>query len=57
MKYKTLIRELKCLLPGQIEMKVSMVTGANRGIGLELVRRLASLSSPGQNCVKIGNPW
>ena len=45
--------ELTKFIAGQIRMKVSMVTGANRGIGLELVRRLASLSSPDQNDVVI----
>lgn len=33
-------------------MKVSLVTGANRGIGLELVKRLASVSDPdGDNII------
>jgi len=34
-------------------MKVSMVTGANRGIGLELVKRLVSISSPDKENVVI----
>ena len=34
-------------------MKVSMVTGADRGIGLELVKRLASISDPGEENIVI----